>query len=94
MITIGEFIRSRKVEGESLVDSHIGLYPEEKALIDKFCMKHKLPKSAAARYFCILGMQAHRTRSRMKKKYGDDAERQMMREDIIAEFERRLELDI
>ena len=57
-------------------------------------MKHKLPKSAAARYFCILGMQAHRTRSRMKKKYGDDAERQMMREDIIAEFERRLELDI
>ena len=30
----------------------------------------------------------------MKKEYGDDAERQMLREDILAEFERRLELDI
>ena len=39
-------------------------------------------------------MQTHRRRSRMKKEYGDDAERQMLREDILAEFERRLELDI
>ena len=29
-----------------------------------------------------------------KKEYGDDAERYMLREDILAEFERRLELDI
>ena len=94
MITINEFIRSGKTEGETLVDSHVGLYPKENKMLEKFCRKHKLSKSAAARYFCTLGMQAHRKRSRMRKEYGDDAERQMLREDILAEFERRLELDI
>ena len=94
MITIGEFIRKGKVEGETLVDSHLGLYPEENDMLERFCRKHNLSKSAAARYFCTLGMQAHRKRSRMKKDYGEDAERQMLREDILAEFERRLELDI
>ena len=94
MITLSEFIRSGKAEGEKLVDSHLGLYPRENELLEKFCQKHKLSKSAAARYFCTLGMQAHRKRSRMKKEYGDDAGRQMLREDILAEFERRLEMDI
>ena len=94
MITIGKFIRNGKVEGETLVDSHLGLYPKENNLLEKFYRKHNLSKSAAARYFCTLGMQAHRKRSRMRKEYGEDAERQMLREDILAEFERRLELDI
>ncbi len=94
MITLGEFLRNGEIEGETLVDSQFGLYPRENELLEKFCQKHKLSKSDAARYFCTLGMQAHRKRSRMKKEYGDDAERQMLREDILAEFERRLELDI
>ena len=94
MITLGEFLHKRKGEGETLVDFHLGLYPKENDMLEKFCGKHKLLKSDAARYFCTLGMQAHRKRSRMKKEYGDDAERQMLREDILAEFERRLELDI
>ena len=94
MITLGEFIRNRKTEDETLVDLHLELNPKEDDMLEKFCGKHKLSKSDAARYFCTLGMQAHRRRSRMKKEYGDDAERQMLREDILAEFERRLELDI
>ena len=94
MITLGEFIRNRKAEDETLVDLHLGLNPKENDMLEKFCGKHKLSKSDAARYFCTLGRQAHRRRSRMKKEYGDDAERQMLREDILAEFERRLELDI
>ena len=94
MITLGEFIRNGKAEDEMLVDFQLGLYPKENDMLEKFCGKHKLSKSNAARYFCTLGMQAHRKRSRMKKEYGDDAERQMLREDILAEFERRLELVI
>ncbi len=94
MITLGEYIRNRKTEDETLVDLHLELNPKENDMLEKFCGKHKLSKSDAARYFCTLGMQAHRRRSRMKKEYGDDAERQMLREDILAEFERRLELDI
>ena len=94
MITLGDFIRNRKTEDETLEDLHLGLNPKENDMLEKFCGKHKLSKSDAARYFCTLGMQAHRRRSRMKKEYGDDAERQMLREDILAEFERRLELDI
>ena len=94
MITISEFIRKGKIEGEKLADTHLGLYPKENDILEKFSRKHNLSKSAAARYFCTLGMQAHRRRSRMRKEYGDDAERQMMREDILAEFERRLEMDV
>ena len=94
MITLGEFIRNGEAEDETLVDFHLGLNPKENDMLVKFCVKHNLSKSDAARYFCTLGMQAHRRRSRMKKEYGDDAERQMLREDILAEFERRLELDI
>ena len=93
MITIGEFIRSGKKDGEKLADFHLSLYPKEYEMLEKFCEKHSLSKSSAARYFCTLGMQAHRKRSRMKKEYGRDAEKQMLREEIIAEFERRLELD-
>ena len=93
MITIREFIRNGKKEGEKLVDAHVSLYPKEYEMLEKFCQKHSLTKSSAARYFCTLGMQAHRKRSRMKKEYGDDAEKQMLREDIIAEIEKRLEPD-
>ena len=94
MITLGEFNRNGNAEDETLVEFHLGLYPKENDMLEKFCGKHNLSKSDAARYFCTLGMQTHRRRSRMKKEYGDDAERQMLREDILAEFERRLELDI
>ena len=94
MITLGEFNRNGNAEDETLVEFHLGLYPKENDMLEKFCGKHKLSKSDAARYFCTLGMQAHRRRSRMKKEYGDDAGRQMLREDILAEFERRLEMDI
>lgn len=41
----------------------------------------------------ILGMQTHRKRSKMRRKYGDDAARQILREEIIEEFERRLEAE-
>ncbi len=94
MITLGEFNPNGNAEDETLVEFHLGLYPKENDMLEKFCGKHKLSKSDAARYFCTLGMQAHRKRSRMKKEYGDDAERRMLREDILAEFERQLELDI
>ena len=94
MITLGEFNRNGNAEDETLVEFHLGLFPKENDMLEKFCGKHKLSKSDAARYFCTLSMQAHRKRSRMKKEYGDDVERQMLREDILAEFERRLELDI
>ena len=73
MITLGEINRNGNAEDETLVEFHLGLYPKENDMLEKFCGKHKLSKSDAARYFCTLGMQAHRKRSRMKKEYGDDA---------------------
>lgn len=93
MITISEFKQNSRNADEKLVDSHVSLYPKEYQMLERFCAKHGLSRSSAARYFCTLGMQAHRKRSRMKKEYGEEAEKQMLREEIIAEFERRLELD-
>ena len=93
MITIREFKENGRNPGEKLVDSHVSLYPKEYQMMEKFCEKHGLSRSSAARYFCTLGMQTHRKRSRLKKAYGGDAEERMLREEIIAEFERRLELD-
>jgi len=93
MITIREFKRARKHPKEKLTDAHVSLFPKEIEMLEKFCKKHDLSKSSAAGYFCVLGMQAHRKRSGMKRKYGRDAELQMLREEIIAEFERRLELE-
>ena len=93
MITIDEYIRTMKNPGEKLIDSHISLYPREKDMLEKFCSKYKLNRTSAARYFCILGMQTHRKRSRMRKEYGDDAVRRILREEIIEEYERRLETE-
>ncbi len=56
MITLGEFIRNVKAEDETLVDFHLGLNPKENDMLEKFCVKHNLSKSDAARYFCTLGM--------------------------------------
>ena len=75
MITISEFICKGNIEGETLVDTHHGLYPNENDMVENFCRKHNLSKSAVPRYFCTLGVQTHRRRSRMKKEYGEDAER-------------------
>ena len=93
MITIDEYIRTMKKPGEKLIDSHISLYPNEKEMLERFCSKYKLNRASAARYFCILGMQTQRKRARMRRKFGDEAVRQILREEIIAEYERRLETE-
>ena len=86
MITIREFKRSGKNPEKKLVDSHIRLYPEEYEMLMKFSRKHDLSMSSAVRYFCTLGMQTHRRRNALRRSYGADAEKQMLREAVIADL--------
>lgn len=93
MITVREFKEISKNPDGKLTEFHAALYPKEYEMLQQFCRKHGLSRSSAVRYFCTLGMQAHRERSRLKKKYGKEAEERMLRRGLIAGFEQLLEAD-
>ena len=52
--------------------------------------KFGLSKSAMLRYFALLGMQAHRKRNKLRKRYESIIEEDMIREEIVEEFHRRI----
>ena len=90
MITIEKF---KKQEGEpsteKMVDLHVRMSPTDLERIGKYAEKYGIPRAAAARYFIILGMQAHRKRIQLAKRYNSIIEEDMIREELVEEFHRR-----
>lgn len=63
---------------------------EDSEAINNCAEKFGLSKSAMLRYFALLGMQAHRKRNKLRKRYESIIEEDMIREEIVEEFHRRI----
>lgn len=100
MITISKFKileEEAKKNKIKFTEFHLRVLPTDRAEIQQFADEHGISLAAAIRYFCLLGMEAHQKR----KKYNEEQKakgqvpkstKAMIREEIIKEFERRLEL--
>ena len=90
MVTIEKFKKQmEEPTEEKMVDFHMRLYPKDLERIEKYAEKFNISKAAAGRYFIILGMQAHKKRIQLHKRYDSIIEEDMIREEIVEEFHRR-----
>lgn len=90
MITINQFKNQEKeTAGEKMTDLHVRFRSGDLAAIEKYAAKFEIPKASAVRYFCLLGMQAHRKRNALRKRCESIAGEDMIREATIEEFHRR-----
>lgn len=91
MITIESF---KKLEKENASKEKVvystTVSEEDSEKINNYAEKYGVSKSAILRYFIILGMQSHRKRNKLRKRYESLAEEDMLREAIIEEFHRRI----
>lgn len=95
MINLETFKKMEKKPRESKgVDFTTSLSQKDADAINKFVDSTGLNKSQAIRYFTILGMQTHKKRNTMKKRYETLIEEDMIRDEIIEEFHRRLEMGL
>lgn len=91
MITIESFKKFEKENAskEKVVYSTT-VNKEDSEKINNYAEKYGISKSAILRYFIILGMQSHKKRNKLRKRYESLAEEDMLREAIIEEFHRRI----
>ena len=73
------------------------LLREDSDKLQRYAEKLGMNKSQAVRYFTVLGMQLHKKRNQLIKQNGNEykaaAEEELIRSEIIKEFQRRLELE-